>query len=67
MANGKVEVYSNTLSGPDFSDDKSNFVVIRDSDGKPIIVVVRLTGDTWGMCNASDNDWQNVLDRYGIK
>ena len=64
---GRVTVYGpNILRAPLCDDPSANMIVIRDVSDTPIIVLVRLNGDSWGLCTPDDRDWNATCVRYGL-
>lgn len=64
---GRVTVYGpNILRAPLCDDPSASMIVIRDVSDAPIMVLVRLNGDTWGLSTPDDKDWDVVCIRYGI-
>jgi hypothetical protein len=37
----------------------------RDSNGEVVALLVRLKPDIWGFSRRGDEDWEQVLERYG--
>lgn len=65
--NGNVVVYGPNIMRPPLCDDPTaQMVVIRNVAGDPIILLVRLAGDTWGMSTPDDKDWPEVCIRFGL-
>lgn len=64
---GRVTVYGpSILKAPLCDDSSASMIVIRDVADAPIMVLVRLNGDTWGLSTPDDKDWDVVCIRYGI-
>jgi hypothetical protein len=49
-----------------YESDDPGPIIIRDAAGEPILIIVNLAGDTWGIANPNDEDWDAVKSRYGI-
>lgn len=64
---GNVTVYGRNVLRPPLCDDPdAQMVVIRNTAGAPIILLVRLSGDTWGLSTPEDTDWAETCIRFGI-
>lgn len=64
---GRVTVYGHDVMRPPLCDDTdAQIVVIRNVAGDPILILVRLTGDDWGMSTPDDKDWSAVCVRLGL-
>lgn len=64
---GRVTVYGpSILKAPLCDDPSASMIVVRDVADAPIMVLVRLNGDTWGLSTPDDKDWDVVCIRYGI-
>ena len=63
----KVTVRDDNILHPPLFEGDAKFVIVRDSNGEPAILLVNLIKDTWGICKKSDNDWEEVLKRFGVK
>ena len=57
----------NILEPPLLESNKVKTIVIRTSEGKPILLVVNIHDDTWGVSSSMDSDWKTVLERFGIQ
>lgn len=65
--NGRVTVYGrDMMRAPLYDDSDAQIIVIRDVSGAPIILMVRLNGDTWGMATPDDKDWTEMCIRFGV-
>lgn len=65
--NGRVTVYgSNVLRPPLCDDPDAQMVVVRNVSGAPIVLLVRLNGDTWGLSTPEDKDWPEMCVRFGL-
>jgi len=64
---GRVTVYGPDMLRPPLCDDASaQMVVVRNVAGEPIVLLVRLTGDTWGLSTPDDKDWPEMCVRFGL-
>lgn len=65
---GVVSVYGrNIIEGPMLESQNISMMVVRDIDGGPVAVLVRiLSNDTWGLSTRGDEDFNAVLTRYGL-
>lgn len=64
---GRVTVYGRDVMRPPLCDDPdAQMVVVRNSAGDPIILLVRLSGDTWGLSTPDDGDWGAMCVRFGL-
>lgn len=64
----KVTVLGDSiLKPPLLESDDAKTIVIRDEAGRPLLLVVNIREDTWGVSSSQDKDWQNVLQRFGVK
>jgi len=57
----------NILEKPLLESDEVSSIVIRTADGRALLLIVNIRGDTWGVSSAEDNDWKPVLERFGVK
>lgn len=57
----------NVLEKPLLESDDVKTVLVRNSDGRPMLLLVNIRGDTWGVSSSSDPDWKIVLERFGIE
>lgn len=57
----------NILKGPLLDTDEATSVVIRGKDGTPMFVIVKLVEETWAVSKESDEDFNEVLERFGIE
>lgn len=65
--NGRVTVYGRDMMRAPLCDDRdAQIIVIRDVADSPIVLMVRLAGDTWGMCTPDDKDWNEMCIRFGV-
>lgn len=48
-----------------FSSDQVGTVQWRDSKGDIVALLVRLKPDIWGFSRRGEDDWEQVLERYG--
>ena len=65
--NGRVTVYGSDVMRPPLCDDPdAQMVVVRSVSGDPIILLVRMAGDTWGMSTPDDRDWGAMCVRFGL-
>lgn len=63
----QVTVYENDAFQPPLLDsNKVNRIVIRSSDGDPILFIVMLADNTWGVVSRHDEDWNAFVKRYSI-
>ena len=64
---GRVTVYGPDPMRPPLCDDPdAQMVVIRNVAGDPILLLVRLAGDDWGMSTPDDKDWSAMCVRFGL-
>lgn len=64
---GRVTVYGPDILRPPLCDDTSaRIVVIRDKAGAPLMFLVRLGDDVWGISTPDDDDWGAMCLRFGI-
>lgn len=64
---GRVTVYGPDIMRPPLCDDASaQMVVVRNASGSPIMLLVRLAGDTWGLSTPDDRDWEAMCTRFGL-
>lgn len=67
MTQGKVTVYGRDILRPPLCDsDAAQMVVVRDGAGAPLLLLVRLAGDEWGLTTPDDPDWAALCVRYGL-
>lgn len=67
MTGGRVTVYGpDMLRAPLCDDDSAQMVVVRNVAGEPIVLLVRLVGDTWGLSTPDDKDWSAMCVRFGL-
>lgn len=65
--NGNVTVYGkDVLTAPLCDSPDAQMVVVRSVAGEPIILLVRLAGDTWGLSTPDDKDWGAMCVRFGL-
>ena len=65
--NGRVTVYGSNVMRPPLCDDPdASMVVVRSRSGDPMILLVRMAGDTWGMSTPDDKDWGAMCVRFGL-
>jgi len=66
---GHVVVFGSDVASPKLLDSAApNMVMIKDSFGDPMILLVRiLSDDTWGLCTRGDSDWDAMLVKYGFR
>lgn len=57
----------NILRGPLLDTDKATSVVIRGADGTPMFIVAKITDQTWVVSKEDDEDFDEVLGRFGIE
>lgn len=57
----------NILEKPLLESDEVSSIVIRTADGRALLLIAHIRGDTWGVSSAEDNDWKPVLERFGVK
>jgi len=48
-----------------FRSDKVGSVQWRDSKGELVAILIRLKPDIWGFCHKGDDDWAEMIGRYG--
>lgn len=48
-----------------FSSDQVGTVQWRGSNGEIVALLVRLKPDIWGFSRRGEDDWEQVLERYG--
>lgn len=48
-----------------FRSDKVGTVQWRDSKGEVVALLVRIKPDIWGFSRRGEEDWSQVLERYG--
>ena len=66
-AGGRVTVYGHdVLRAPLCDDADAQMVVVRNASGDPIVLLVRLAGDTWGLSTPDDKDWPEMCVRFGL-
>lgn len=64
---GRVTVYGPDVMRPPLCDDDSaQMVVVRNASGDPVVLLVRLAGDTWGLSTPDDRDWEAMCVRFGL-
>lgn len=63
----KVTVRDDNVMHPAMFEGDAKFVIIRDSEGNPAILLVNMVKDTWGISKKTDDDWEEVLKRFGVK
>ena len=64
---GRVTVYGHdVLRAPLCDDADAQMVVVRNVAGDPIVLLVRLAGDTWGLTTPDDADWAAMCVRFGL-
>lgn len=64
---GKVTVYGRNIMKPPLCDSSdAQMIVVRDTDGSPSILLVRLAGDHWGLSTPDDKDWPEMCIRFGL-
>lgn len=67
MTGGRVTVYGpDMLRAPLCDDESAQMVVVRNAAGEPIVLLVRLAGDTWGLSTPDDKDWSAMCIRFGL-
>lgn len=65
---GRVTVYGADIRRPPLVDgNEPEMVMIRDEFGDPMILLFRhLSGDTWGLSTRGDEDFMEMLVKYGF-
>jgi hypothetical protein len=64
----KVSIKPKNMIGPNlFESDEVGPIIIRDKEGRPILIVVHIIEDTWGIATPNDEDWEVTKDKCGIK
>lgn len=67
MTRGAVAVYGPDVMRPPLCDSPAaQMVVVRNAAGSPIVLLVRLNGDTWGLSTPDDKDWPEMCIRFGL-
>ncbi len=67
MKRGSVAVYGTDVMRPPLCDSaEAQMVVVRNVAGSPIVLLVRLNGDTWGLSTPDDADWPEMCLRFGL-
>ena len=65
--NGRVTVYGKDVMRPPLCDDPdAQIVVVRSVSGAPMLLLVRMAGDTWGLSTPDDKDWEATCIRLGL-
>lgn len=63
-----VEVLGHNLAKPPlYKGDDVKTIVIRDSVGNAMIVIINIDGDLWGVSSSKDSDWKVILEKFGVK
>ena len=63
-----VEVLGHNIAKqPIYKGNDVKTIVIRDSDGKAMLVVINIDGDLWGVSSSKDSDWKIILEKFGVK
>ena len=62
-----VTVKSKNIVDPPLYEGEAKFVIVRDSNGNPGIVLIHMADEKWAICRKTDSDWKNVLKRFGIQ
>ena len=52
---------------PLYSGNDVKQIIIRDSSGKAMLLILNISDDTWGVSSSTDDDWKIILERYGVK
>lgn len=67
MKQGRVTVYGSDVMRPPLCDSEdAKMVVVRNAMGSPVVLLVRLNGDTWGLTTPDDKDWPELCVRFGL-
>ena len=65
--NGRVTVYGHDVLRPPLCDDPdAQMIVVRSAAGDPMLLLVRLAGDDWGLSTPDDKDWGAMCVRFGL-
>ena len=64
---GSVTVYGRDIRIPPLVESAdAEMVLIRDAFGDPMMLLVRMSDDVWGLSTRGDEDWNAMLVRYGF-
>lgn len=64
---GRVSVYGRDIRRAPLCDSSdAEMVVIHGAADTPIMLLVRLQGDVWGLSTPDDEDWSAMCTRFGI-
>lgn len=65
---GRVTVFGPDIRKPPLVDSaEPEMILVRDVAGDPMLLLVRVVSDDrWGLATKGDDDWEEMLVKYGI-
>ena len=63
-----VTVLGNNIAKPPlYEGADAKQIIIRDTSGRAMLLIVNIAENIWGVSSSTDGDWKIILERYGIK